>query len=776
MGRTQSHSAGWRRVLHPVFFFLAAWPAAALEAADLRNGAIVVSPNAHPAERYAAEELQGLIARAMDMELPIRESARGRAAHVYIGAGAAPRRHPLAIDTKDMGEEAFAIRAGPAGAAIAGGSPRGTLYGVYHFAETRLGVRFLTADHTHVPHNPALVIPDGEERYEPPFAYRWVFASELNDHPAFMVRLRNNPVVLEDRFGGGSARPLISHSLLHQVPVETYGADHPKYFAEIDGVRKLSYPDAPQSAPQVHPLHRDLPAIVAEAVEREFAEHPARPVVSVSPNDSPHYCQCAACAALIRWEQSPIAPHLSLVNAVARRVAPSRVGTLAYWTLRSPPRSLRPEANVDIQYCTFEASGLYALNDPASAVNAAVYRDLRVWREKTPHLYVWHYITNLRHVDLPYPNHHTLAADIRAFRDLGVKGLFLQANGRCPGGEFADLKVYVASRLLWDPSLDGAALAAEFIALHYGPAGPIIQSALDELTAALRNSGKEPDCWSSAAENGYTPAIAKAFADRIDVALAVVRGTEYEPRVAKLLSAALKARLLTEGRYILDEGVFRVAYPDDLDNLLDRYESAAAAIGLDRDSEFSPLGSFTGAIAGTREGLAVATREVGEWTLQTLPGASARVVSLSHGPSVLIAPEAMARPELPVNGIVLEIERDGAAIGTIPFVVGEDGRLLYEDEEISVTQFFETAGTALRHRWRIAHRGVEPARYRASIRIVEAQPALHIEVGGPNIESIDRRDGRIDLRGPAVLLHPGGAYEAAYRAVRVSHPTSQSEE
>ena len=35
--------------------------------------------------------------------------------------------------------------------AIAGGEPRGTLYGVYTFLEDCLDVRFLTADHTHIP-------------------------------------------------------------------------------------------------------------------------------------------------------------------------------------------------------------------------------------------------------------------------------------------------------------------------------------------------------------------------------------------------------------------------------------------------------------------------------------------------------------------------------------------------------------------------------------------------------------------------------------------------
>ena len=66
--------------------------------------------------------------------------------------------------------------------AIAGGRPRGTLYGVYTFLEDYLGVRFLTADHTHVPAvgNWRKVGPL-DRFYHPPLSFRWV-AYEANYH------------------------------------------------------------------------------------------------------------------------------------------------------------------------------------------------------------------------------------------------------------------------------------------------------------------------------------------------------------------------------------------------------------------------------------------------------------------------------------------------------------------------------------------------------------------------------------------------------------------
>ena len=84
---------------------------------------VVIASEASPSDRHAAEEWQRLFARASGIALPlVAEELR------------------LVV-----GDELIAI---------AGGQPRGTLYGVYTFLEDYLGVRFLTTDHTHVPPSP----------------------------------------------------------------------------------------------------------------------------------------------------------------------------------------------------------------------------------------------------------------------------------------------------------------------------------------------------------------------------------------------------------------------------------------------------------------------------------------------------------------------------------------------------------------------------------------------------------------------------------------------
>ena len=61
------------------------------------------------------------------------------------------RRSQVGFDVDRFGPEDLRIVIRDGNIAIAGGRPRGTLYGVYTFLEDYLGVRFLTVDHTHVP-------------------------------------------------------------------------------------------------------------------------------------------------------------------------------------------------------------------------------------------------------------------------------------------------------------------------------------------------------------------------------------------------------------------------------------------------------------------------------------------------------------------------------------------------------------------------------------------------------------------------------------------------
>jgi uncharacterized protein DUF4838 len=598
---------------------------------QLAKWEIIVGEEAVPAERYAAEELQRLLNETTGVEIPINTNPTWGRRRFYVGPSLALLHRGVRIDTTDFGEEELRIRIGSRHVAIAGGRPRGTLYGVYHFAEAYLGVRFLTADHTHVFIKDKLILPRTDLRYAPPFSFRWSFYKELLDSPAFAARVRNNATTHAPRFGGVAAQPLIQHSLHRLLPVAEYGGPHPEYFALVDGQRLLS---APRDGPQVCSSNPAVIKTVTDAVLREIEAHPARRVISVSQNDNDWYCECPQCAAINDREGSPMGAHLHLVNSVAARVAQDhplvRIGTLAYWYTRRPPKHMRPHPNVQIQLCSIEHCPLHAIDDPACPPNAAFCQDLEAWRTLCDDVWVWHYVANLRNLDLPFADLQALDRTVRYFRDQGVHGLFMQGNGRCPAGEMSDLRSYAVSRLLWNPDLDGMALTDEFLALHYGPAAEPLRAYLELIHEAATRKGVHPTIFSGPREWGLDADTSQPIMALFDQAMARAPDDAIRARVVKASLPAYKALIETAGILSYGDGRIRLTYPPELRPRIAAYPKLCTDLGMDRSSEFAPLQGYLEDLARNLAGAPAVRLENGLWRLTVVPGMNGLVVDMRH--------------------------------------------------------------------------------------------------------------------------------------------------
>jgi hypothetical protein len=127
---------------------------AGLAAAD-PGRVVVVAADAHPAEKRAAEELRDALAEATGARPEIVVEAPADRPAIAIGRASG-------LEAKGLGEEDFTIRVADGSVAIVGGSPRGTLYGVYSFLEDEYGVRYLAPDCTSIPRaDPGKALADG---------------------------------------------------------------------------------------------------------------------------------------------------------------------------------------------------------------------------------------------------------------------------------------------------------------------------------------------------------------------------------------------------------------------------------------------------------------------------------------------------------------------------------------------------------------------------------------------------------------------------------------
>ncbi|MFO7776421.1 MAG: DUF4838 domain-containing protein, partial [Candidatus Hydrogenedentota bacterium] len=606
-----------------------------LTPSELERWSIVRDEDAAPAVEYAAEELQTLLEQATGIAPPFRDTPRFLGRHFHVGPQAASARLGGDWRPETLGEEGFLIDIGPRHIVIAGGEPRGTLFGVYHFLERHIGVRFLTADHTHAPQRDAWELPRTRYEFVPAFAFRWSFYDEINSDTAFAARLRNNTILDEERYGWSAAQPLIQHSLHEQVPVDVYGESNPEYFALVDGRRRL---EAPNDGPQVCSTNPDVIDLVTEAVLEELDAHPHRNVVSVSQNDNDRYCECPSCAAINEREGSPSGAHMYLVNTVAHRVAQERpdaiIGTLAYWYTRKPPQHMPLQPNVAIQFATFEACTVHAIDEADCSINRAVAKDFEAWLERTDDVWVWHYSANLRYLDLPFPSLWSLGPSLRYFRDAGARGVFVQGNGRSPGGEMADLRAYVISRLLWDPNQDLRDLAAEFLELHYGPkAAEPLQRYLDSVQQRAEDRNAHPWCYVIPGETGFTAEDGHALYGMLHEALVNAPEAPYRERVEKAALAGYKGLIEFAGALKYADGAVRLHWPGVPFELIQHYQQQTAAHGLQFSEEFTPIQAYLSALHALSEGLPAQRVTRGPWRLTLVEWFAQPVLELHHKPS-----------------------------------------------------------------------------------------------------------------------------------------------
>ena len=230
-----------------------------------RAGYTIVVPEASIAsERYAAEELARFLAQSTSDVLPvITDAEEPPAKAILVGPVRQLAGLGVELDFDTLGAEGFRLRTVDERLVIAGGRPRGTLYGVYEVLDRYVGCRFFAVNETLVPTHIAVRIPPLDETCVPAFTSRDVVRHTAD--PAWLARNRLNGSAIPalgdaaGKFGGrymefrphppGGCHTLSSYF----CSVAKYGKERPEYFAHHKGERRtaglrstnlcLSHPD-----------------------------------------------------------------------------------------------------------------------------------------------------------------------------------------------------------------------------------------------------------------------------------------------------------------------------------------------------------------------------------------------------------------------------------------------------------------------------------------------------------------------------------------------------
>jgi hypothetical protein len=441
---------------------------------------IVVADDASPATRHGAGELQMFLQQMSGAKLPIVSDREPLGPHeIVLGDNAHLRQLKVPVDFAALGREGYVLRVTGKHLVIAGGAPRGNLYGVYGLLEDHLGCRWFAPDVSRIPKTPRLVLPPLDVKQVPVLEYREPFTCDCFDGDwCARNRVNSSSGRLESQHGGKImfGRGFFCHTFAGLVSPDKYFKEHPEYFSLVRGKRQEKHS-------QLCCTNEDVIRLCTDGILKGMRAHPEAFVFSVSQNDWDGHCECDRCQALAKQEDSQMAPVLTLVNRVAEAVEkefPDKaVETLAYQWTRRPPKSLHPRPNVIIRLCSIECCFAHPLDKCDSPANRAFCQDLAGWAKISNRLWIWDYVTDFSHYLLPFPNQRVRDDNIRLFVRNNVKGIFEQDTYNTPHSELAALGGYLTAKYLWNQDYPENTAMTEFLEAYYGPAAKPIRQYLD---------------------------------------------------------------------------------------------------------------------------------------------------------------------------------------------------------------------------------------------------------------------------------------------------------
>lgn len=401
------------------------------------------------ADSTAAVLLQNFIEKISDARLPILSATMpSKKNDIIIGKGS----------TEGLTEDGFRLRTSKGRLYISSGGDKGSIYGVVTLLE-KLGVNYYGFEEYTLTPTTSVKIPSIDIAENPAFRYRQSQSYALKD-PIYRMWMRLEEP--RDEFAAG----LWVHTFDHLLPSGVYGAEHPEYYSYINGKRR------PGKASQWCLSNPEVFEIVSARIDSIFEANPDKNMISVAQNDGNHtYCTCELCSAVMEREGSPSGIYIEFLNKLAKRRPDKQFSTLAYLFTMQPPKHVKPLPNVNIMLCDIDAKREVPLTDNLSGRDFV--KALEGWSNISDNIFVWDYGINFDGYLAPFPNFPILQKNIRLFHDHNAKMHFSQIAGS-RGGDFSEMRTYIVSKLMWNPSLDTDSLMRSFMNGYYGAAAPYL--------------------------------------------------------------------------------------------------------------------------------------------------------------------------------------------------------------------------------------------------------------------------------------------------------------
>jgi len=430
------------------------------------NSRILITNN-HPEEKKAAWLLQNFMEKISGARVPIA-SGPSRPGDIIINNHAENKNGELR-------EDGFKLSSSNNRLSILSAGGKGVLYGAVTLLEKFMGVDYFGEFEFSAPSEKTIQLPSINLVDNPAFRYRQSQQYALQTDSLYSVWFRLEQPA--DEF----AATYWVHTFDRLLPSAVYGKTHPEYYAYFNGKRN------PGKASQWCLTNEEVFEIVASRIDSIFKANPGKHIISVSQNDGNFTnCTCDKCKAIDDYEGAFSGSLVWFLNKLAARFPDKEFSTLAYLYSMHPPKHIIPLPNVNIMLCDIDCTREVSLTENSSGRD--FMKALRGWSSITNNIFIWDYGINFDNYVSPFPNFHILQDNIRLFKKYNATMHFSQVGGS-RGGDFAELRTYLVSKLMWNPGLDMDSLLKHFLNGYYGAAGPYLYEYIKLMEGALLGSG-----------------------------------------------------------------------------------------------------------------------------------------------------------------------------------------------------------------------------------------------------------------------------------------------
>lgn len=445
------------------------------------------------------------------------------------------RNHPWLITNFShlQTRDAFTIRtevdsAGRTNLFLVGFDSTATAFAVYSFLED-LGCRWFMPGKLGevVPNVSRLSWPVNTRSEKPDFRFRqiwWAYGGPKETARDFEIwKLRNK--VTHPKVSHG-------HNLTPTVPPEKYLAEHPEYYALVNGQRQTT---------QLCTSNPEVIRLVIERINQFFDENPDVEAYSLCPDDNTDFCECADCQSLDAGgtdKNYPGKPVLSdryihFLNQIARGIQPRHPGkqvtSYAYVNYSTPPVREKVDPNVVIFFTSSVYCAAHGIGDLHCASRQEMKHALAGWVQTGAPVYIYDYDPTPYNAELPWPLFGARQREMSDYFALGIQGFSFESHN-----SWATLSpnYFIAAKTMWNSRQNLTALLQDFTEKFFGTAAnPMLEYYLT-LEAALQRVDDKIEWGQLSYPRIFPPEVIGHCRKSLNSALRKAKSAPFRDRVA----------------------------------------------------------------------------------------------------------------------------------------------------------------------------------------------------------------------------------------------------